>query len=90
MGAKNRCVSAAPLVELVQSRGRIIDTFPSGSWGHRAYYRAVALGTVTIFAAEKIAVSLGYHPADLWGDEWWTVPVEVSARDRRVASEGRS
>ena len=28
---------------------------------------------VTIATADRIAVALGWHPSELWGDDWWAL-----------------
>lgn len=29
---------------------------------------------IKFVSGDKIAVSLGMHPAEIWGDEWWDIP----------------
>ena len=36
----------------------------------RAYWRAVKNGRITIGMADEIAVALGWHPMEIWGDAW--------------------
>lgn len=39
----------------------------------RAYCRARREGSLTPFAADRLAIRLlGLHPVLVWGDEWWT------------------
>lgn len=37
----------------------------------RKYHRAVSVGRVTLAAADELSVAFGYHPAEVWGDEYW-------------------
>ena len=37
----------------------------------RAVYRIRKSGRVTWMMADEIAVALGYHPAEIYGDAWW-------------------
>lgn len=30
-------------------------------------------GTLTLAMADRFAVGLGFHPAEVWGDAWWEV-----------------
>lgn len=32
---------------------------------------------VELHTADQIAATLGHHPADLWGDEYWTIGFRV-------------
>lgn len=50
-------------------------------------------GGVTWTAADRLAVRLGYHPAEVWGADWWALddvetpdPVELAAAVRRHPS----
>lgn len=37
----------------------------------KVYYRARARGRLSPFQADRLAVALGMHPADVWGNAWW-------------------
>lgn len=37
----------------------------------RAFYRAVRAGRVSVWTADRIAIALGRHPIEVWGDTWW-------------------
>lgn len=32
---------------------------------------AVLCRPISFAQADRFAVALGFHPADVWGDEWW-------------------
>lgn len=42
-------------------------------WKNSGLRRALARTSVSVFLADRIAVRLGYHPADLYGSAWWDV-----------------
>lgn len=61
---------AGPLLAEVRARGLCLNRFPQAA--HRAYYRAARHGSLTLAAADHLAVALlGEHPAAIWGDDWW-------------------
>ena len=35
------------------------------------YHRCVREGGFTLAMADRIADSMGYHPAEIWGQAWW-------------------
>lgn len=37
----------------------------------QAAYTAMRRGQVSLWTADRIAVSFGLHPALIWGDAWW-------------------
>lgn len=45
--------------------------------GHGAARNALKRGGLTAATADRWAVALGYHPAEIWGDDWWAIPVRV-------------
>lgn len=57
----------------------LLDALPPIATGRRNFSsntnkvisRAAAQGSITVYAADRIAVGvLGKHPAEIWGDEW--------------------
>lgn len=71
-----------PLYDIVSQRTRLGVTgvhdqgLSAVGWGYRtwqqkAWYRAQASGKITESAADRLAVDLGLHPAEIWGDAWW-------------------
>lgn len=34
---------------------------------------AARAGSITLWAADRLAVAMGAHPIEVWGDEWVTV-----------------
>lgn len=54
-------------------RGPGVATYLGYNTGlERTYHRARQRGRITLAAADAIAVKLGYHPAEIWGNDWWT------------------
>lgn len=50
-------------------------------------------GQVPVFAADRVAVRLGVHPAAIWGSHWWAAvepDEQKSQRDRMMAKLERS
>lgn len=37
----------------------------------RRWHRSKSQGWITFWAADTLACALGYHPAEVWGDDWW-------------------
>jgi hypothetical protein len=73
-------VAAARRLAPVAERGGGFRVHP-GSWNigfvellgphmARLYHRSVQQGYVTVCSADRLAVALGYHPAELW-PEWY-------------------
>ena len=46
------------------------------SWQQRAYHKGRADGSLTVKTADRLACDLGRHPAEIWGDDWWTATAE--------------
>lgn len=44
--------------------------FGQHSKNQRAFYRGRKRGAVTDVAADELAVALGKHPWEIWGDDW--------------------
>lgn len=42
-----------------------------GICSHRQFLRWKAGQDVRYPTADRVAVALGWHPAELWGDDWW-------------------
>lgn len=65
----HRCLPTAPLVPLVARRGGPGEVFGDGPlrdlWSH-----AVARGSVTVVAGDRLAIALGLHPVEVWPDLW--------------------
>lgn len=40
-------------------------------WQARAFDRAQREGSLTYFAADRLACDLNVHPCHIWGDSWW-------------------
>lgn len=57
----------APLERAIMAHYGQLSGVMSGTSVHR--YRRVG---ITLSRADEWACRLGYHPADLWGDEWWS------------------
>lgn len=75
---------AAPLVRVVEAAGGMRALHVRDERLERSYYRAKRAGTLTVWAADKLAViGLRTHPALLWGDAWWepTAPRPVAVVD---------
>lgn len=58
-------------------------------WHHdnrsRQYHRGQQTGFLTNSAADDLAVSLGVHPCEIWGQAWWTAQT-TEAPARKAAS----
>lgn len=46
------------------------------TWQQKMWYRAKAAGRVTEDAADRMAVDLGLHPAEIWGELWWELTAQ--------------
>jgi hypothetical protein len=58
-------------VAAVEGGGGINRLAPEGPL-RRAYFRAKERGTLTFWAADRLAVSLlCAHPVEVWGELWW-------------------
>lgn len=73
-------LSADPLRELAARRGGVRTMIRNDASAAVAaameirIRRAIERGTVTVDAADEIAIhGLGMLPQDLWGDEWWQI-----------------
>ena len=40
----------------------------------RTVHRWVADGGLPVDVADRVAVSAGFHPGEVWGAEWWALP----------------
>lgn len=38
---------------------------------YRSWHRYMRQGQIPFSAADKIAIALGYHPIEIWGDEYF-------------------
>lgn len=64
-------VPTAPLERAVKASGRaVLSIF--GKTRMDAYTRAARRGYVRVDLADSLAVALGYHPSEIWGNEWWS------------------
>lgn len=69
-GAVQPHIPAGDLITAVQARQLCLHRYPEAV--QRAYFRAARTGSLTLAAADHLAVALlGEHPATIWGDEWW-------------------
>lgn len=63
-------VTTAPLERAVKATGRpVLAIF--GKARMDAYTRAARRGYVRVDLADNLAIALGCHPSDIWGNEWW-------------------
>ncbi len=62
-----------PLAPLMRAAGTENRTHLSELLGvsSRKLARWIAKGGVPLREADRLAVGLGRHPGELWGDEWW-------------------
>lgn len=51
-----------------------------GLCSERQYHRWKNGARVSVATADRIAVALGWHPAELWGHDWWALPT-IEAED---------
>jgi lambda repressor-like predicted transcriptional regulator len=75
MRPKEQRLSYAGLVRWLQHRYDLEHT------GYRTIAKTIGMTTNTVFmwdktgvplwTADKLAVKLGAHPADIWPEEWW-------------------
>lgn len=53
-------------------------------------YRAVQVGSLSSLSADRVAVGLGRHPAEIWGwAAWWTSAASEPARWRPTGDRSR-
>ena len=45
-----------------------------GLCSERQYHRWKKGARVSVANADRIAVALGRHPAEIWGQDWWALP----------------
>ncbi len=63
-------IDARPLLRAVAAEGVSTDRYPQRI--QQAFYRARREGTITVSAADQLAVVMARaHPCELWGDAWW-------------------
>lgn len=89
MSRKQERFDATPLVEIVEGRGGpqecLGKSYRDGNGKPRTprlvqqYYRAARRGVVTEYAADELAVKLGYHPCEIW-PEWFADCGVISVR----------
>ena len=57
----------------------------------RTVHRWVADGGLPVDVADRVAVSAGFHPGEVWGAEWWALPepdpIEAAFRALRTRRE---
>lgn len=64
-------LSSAPLVAIVEARGGPTECGAQEFRTRRAYTRAKATGTLTVWAADLLSHALlGVHPVEIWPD-WY-------------------
>jgi hypothetical protein len=65
---------AEPLLRLIGSLGGpAVLGLGQKSAEMKAYERALKSGRLTLSAADKLAVFLGLHPVEVWGDTFYAV-----------------
>lgn len=79
-GYHGRRLPAGPLLEVCDS-----SSFPSGSASSQIFFRARRTGWLTAAAADRLAVSINKHPAEIW-PEWFDEIDETDADVTEVAS----
>ncbi len=79
LGYTAKTLPAGPLTRRVENAGGLLECLGDHYWTTRtgrpaakAYHTAKRDGKLTPAAADKLAVRLGLHPADIWGNDWWT------------------
>ena len=87
-------LAAAPLLALAGNRDGQRNLFLRRKRFRlkvRAVYRFIRDG-LTWTMADRLAIRLGYHPAEIWGHEWWALndsevaylPVPLCCVDRVI------
>lgn len=69
----------APVVPLVIAAGGPVR-LPEAV--RRAYHRGLKRGTLTFEAADEIAMTLGHHPSELWGESFYAILGPPDAKGR--------
>ncbi len=80
LGHTSKTLPADPLTRRVEAAGGLLECLGDHYWTTRtgrataqAYHTAKQDGKVTPAAADLLAIRmLHLHPADVWGDDWWT------------------
>lgn len=78
MGTMNRTRTRLPYAGLVRW---VAARYDLEHTGYRTIARTIGMSTntmlmwdktgVPLWTADKLAVKLGAHPADIWPEEWW-------------------
>lgn len=61
------------------NRDGLTSIWDHNSAEYKSYGRAQQRGFFTTTAADRIAMSLGLHPAQIWGDAWFEPYLSESA-----------
>lgn len=70
---------AAPFLEAFERRGGLRLSRWKHEVGAERFYKAVRIarekGRIPIASADRLAVALGMHPCEIWGNLWWDLPM---------------
>jgi len=79
-----RLLPISPLLELLNGEPAGMAATRCGVGPRSVHrWRAGETTTITIGAADRIAVALGMHPGEIW-DGWWSIPTHSEMRRLRA------
>lgn len=84
MSARTRVLPLQPLLDLTELLGPCDIASLCGVARETVYrWRAGDTTTITVGDADRMAIRMGMHPAEIWGDHWWNIPDILDPRDRK-------
>lgn len=86
MSSHKRVMPLQPLLELTELLGPTdIASLCGVSRETVTRWRSGSTATITAHAADHMAVRMGMHPAEIWGEHWWNIPDILDPADRKRA-----
>ena len=84
MTNNRRTLPLQPLLDLTELLGPCDIASLCGVARETVYrWRDGTTTTITPGDADRMAIRMGMHPAEIWGDDWWNIPDILDPRDRK-------
>lgn len=86
-------LDTGPLLAELERRGLSRNAFARLCQEDETHVRRLLRGPLSWFVADRFAVALELHPANLWGDAWWEIAAtfdeQRAARKEKERARGR-
>jgi transcriptional regulator with XRE-family HTH domain len=86
MNARQQVLPIKPLLDLTELLSPTDTASLCGVSRVTVYrWRRGESASIAVHDADRIAIRLGMHPAQLWGDDWWDIPAPTTDAERKRA-----